>query len=280
MKTALLGKYIDRLAALNDQLCFFQFNRNELNKRLIDFGPNARSLYTPDVFAQNPMASRINVTLDDLPTFQTLNQTFTFGAYISTSYEVVSHYIQDSLELLNVINPSTFQLIQDRQLEEKYFLTLASSGCTAVPREVIDTIKYIRQRRNHFTHLNDSLSNEISNLITNSGTALNAYWSTAVSDLDFTSMDILTFEEDETIDILKLLRIIVQTLDSNLASNFSDTGVATFLANREFAPKPQRLNKDIVGQRIKKIKNLSNTEFGINLSDNVIDPIVRTIGRR
>jgi hypothetical protein len=277
MKSILLGKYIDRLAALNDQLCFFQFNRNELNKRLLEFGPNVGNLFTPDVFAQNSMAPRINVKISDLPTFQNLNQTFTFGAYLSTSYEVVSYYIKDSLKLLNLINPTTFQLTYNKQLEEKYQLTLISSSCTTVPIEIIQTLKYIRLRRNHFTHLGSEVSNSFKNLIINSGNNLNIFWSGAITKLDFTSLDVLTFREEETIDLLKILRIVVQTLDENLATNFSPDGIATFLSNQEFA-KPQRINIDIVRQRINKIQAVGKIAFGINLSETTIEPIVKTIG--
>jgi hypothetical protein len=277
MKSILLGKYVDRLASLNDQLCFFQFNKNELDKRLLEFGPNVGKLFTPDVFAQNPMAPRINVKISELPTFQDLNQTFTFGAYFSTSYEVVSYYIEDSIDLLSVINSNTFQLTNDRQLEEKYKLTLASSNCTAIPIEIIQTLKYIRFRRNHFTHLSDGISNQFNTLITTSGITLNTFWSSAITSLDFTSLNVLKFEEGETIDLLKILRIIVQTLDENLASNFSHSGIAEFLANREFA-KPQRINIDVISQRINKIQALGKIDFGISLTKPIVEHIVKTIG--
>lgn len=277
MKTILLGKYVDRLASLNDQLCFFQFNKNELDKRLLEFGPNVGKLFTPDVFAQNPMAPRINVKISDLPTFQTLNQTFTFGAYFSTSYEVVSYYLEDSLELLSVINTATCQLTEHRQLEEKYFLSLASSNCTAVPIEVIQTLKYIRFRRNHFTHLSDEISSQFKTLITTEGNNLNTFWASTIAILDFASLDVLKFEESETIDLLKILRIIVQTLDENLATNLSHSGIAEFLAKREFA-KPQRVNIDVVKRRITKIQTLGKIIFGATLSITDVEPSAKTIG--
>lgn len=280
MKTILLGKYIKRLAALNDQLCFFQFNRNELNKRLGDFGPNALQLYTTDVFAQNPMAPRLNVTLRKLPDFQKSNQTFTFGAYISTSYEVVSNYLNDSIELLSEINATNFQLTNDNQPEEKYTRTLTSTGCSPVPREVIDTLKYIRLRRNHFTHLSTSLSNQFSLFISTTGSILNTYWAGTINSLDFTNANILEFNEDETVEILEILRIIVQTLDKHLAANFSNNDIATFIAKQEFLPKPQNINNDIVRQRIKKVQNKGKYEFGVNIPESIIDPIVRIIGKK
>lgn len=280
MKTTLLKKYVDGLASLNDQLCFFQFNRNELDKRLNEFGSNVGPLYTPDVFANNSMAPRINVTIDELPKFQKLNEKFTFGAYISSSYEVTSYYLRDSLELLHQFNPNTFILTNNNQLEEKYLLTLSSSRCTLPTRELIDTIKYIRLRRNLFTHIADTISTQLENLIDTKGAILNAYWSGALTSLDFMSKDVLKFQESETIDLLKLLRIIVETLDFHLASNLSPEGIITYLAQEEFASKPQRINADILKERIRKIKVLGKTVFGSTLCDTDIEPIVKLIGHR
>lgn len=280
MKTPLLRKYIDTLASLNDQLCFFQFNRNELIKRLKQFGSEEGDLFTPDLFQDNIMAPRINVKIKDLPSFQELNQKFTFGAYISTSYEVTSYYLKDSLDILRLFNPSSFVSTNDNQLEEKYILTLTSSGCSVPSREIIDTIKYIRLRRNLFTHLSESISPQLNNLIISQGANLNSYWTSALTDLDFQNTDVLNFEEGESIDLIKLLRIIVETLDLNLAQNLSTIGMITYLAKEQFELKPQRINADIVEQRIRKIKKIGKAVFGVNLMDNDIEPIVKTIGRR
>lgn len=280
MKTTLLKKYIDRLASLNDQLCFFQFNRNELNKRLDDFSLKAGELYTPDLFANNVMAQRINVTINNLPKFQELNEKFTFGSYISTSYEVTGCYLLDSLEILNQFNPNKFVPTNNSQLEEKYFLSLNSSGCILPPRELIDTLKYIRLRRNLFIHISDSISDPLTNLIQTKGAALNSYWRQTLTGLDFENANVLAFEEAETIDMLKLLRIIVETLDANLANNLSKEGIINFLAQEQFASKPQRINADVISKRIRKIKALGRATFGVILVDSDIEPVVSVIGKK
>jgi len=280
MKTILKNKYLKRLANLNDQLCYFQFNRNELNKKLDNFGVNAKKLYLPDVFAQNSMASRINVTLEKLPDFQLENQTVTFGSYISTSYEVTSNYLKDSIQLLEDFNPSTYQLSYNNQLEEQYILTLTNSGYNIIDREIIDTLKYIRLRRNHFTHLADSILPNFTSLITTEGSTLNNYWSGTINSLDFTSTNILSFNEEETIDIIKLLKIIVERIDINLISNLSNEGIIKYLSKKEFENNPQRINGDVIKQRIKKILVLGKHEFGVTLLENEIEPIVKTIGTR
>jgi hypothetical protein len=280
MKTILVKKYLERLSNLNDQLCYFQFTRNELNSRINNFGDNARKLYLPDIFAQNNMAPRLNVTLGKLPDFQLENQTFTFGAYIATSYEIVSYYLEDSLDLLEEFNPSTYQSNNDRQLEEKYFLTLTNSGYSLINREIIDTLKYIRLRRNHFTHLSTTLKSVFNDLIIQKGNNLNNYWKGAINSLDFSSTDVEIFYEEETIEIIKLLRIIVEELDKNLSINLSHEGIITYLSKLTYENNPQRINADVIEQRTKKILSLAKQEFGITLLNSEIKPIVKTIGIR
>lgn len=280
MKTVLIKKYLERLSNLNDQLCYFQFTRNELNSRIDNFGENAKKLYLPDIFAQNNMAQRLNVTLGKLPEFQLQNQTFTFGAYIATSYEVASYYLEDSLELLKEFNPSTYQSNSNGQIEEKYFLTLVDSGYSSINREIIDTLKYIRLRRNHFTHLSTTLKPVFNDLITQEGNNLNTYWSSAINSLDFSSTDVEIFNEEETIEIIKLLRIIVEELDKNLSANLSHEGIIRYLSKLTYEHNPQRVNADIIKQRIKKISSLAKQEFGVTLLDNEIEPTVKVIGIR
>lgn len=278
MKTILLGKYITRLANLNDQLCFFQFNRNELNKKLSELDSKAGKLYTTDVFPNNSMASRIHVKIEDLPIFQDQNQTFSFGSYISTSYEIFSYYLKDSLELLSKINSSTYILTSSNQIEEKYFLTLNSSLVSSVPREIIDTIKYLRLRRNHFVHLSEAIDTQLNELITINGLRLNSYWSTILTELDFSSMDILKFDEKETIDILKLFRIILEELDANIAASLSHEGIAEFLTIREYSAKFQWKNTDLISQRVKKIRDFCVSDFSINISESIIQSKVEIVG--
>ena len=280
MKTMLTKKYLERLSNLNDQLCYFQFTRNELNSRIYNFGENAKKLYLPDIFAQNSMASRLNITLGKLPEFQFQNQTFTFGSYVATSYEVVSSYIDDSLELLKEINPLTYQLNNDRQLEERYFLTLRNSRYLNVDRELIDTLKYIRLRRNHFTHLSTTLKPVFNDLIIQEGNNLNDYWSNAINNLDFSSTDVEIFKEEETIEIIKLLRIIVEEFDKKLSANLSHEGIITYLSKMIYENNPQRVNSDVIKQRIRKILSLSKENFGVRLLDSEIEPIVKVIGTR
>lgn len=80
--------------------------------------------------------------------------------------------------------------------------------------------------------------------------------------------------------MLKLLRIIVETLDFHLASNLSTNGMITYLAQEQFASKPQRINADVIKERIRKIKNLGETIFGATLIDSDIEPIVKVIGKK
>jgi hypothetical protein len=278
MKTILLEKYTTRLANLNDQLCFFQFNRKELDKRLLEFGPKVNDLFTTDLFSTNSMAPRIHVKIGELPSFQDQNQKFTFGSYISTSYEVFSYYLKDSLDLLSKINSTTYRQTNDNQIEEKYNLTLGSSGIPMIQSEIINTIKYFRLRRNHFTHLSEVIDTQLNDLISNQGSVLNTFWSHTINKLDFTCLSIFTFGEQETIEILKLLRIITEILDLNLSPNLSHHGIAEYLAQNEYSSITQWKNIDLISQRTKKIKDLALRHFDVNIANYIIEPKVGLFG--
>ena len=56
--------------------------------------------------------------------------------------------------------------------------------------------------------------------------------------------------------------------------------MVTYLAKEQFELKPQRINTEIIKQRIRKIKKLGKAVFDVNLVDTDIEPIVKIIGKR
>ena len=279
MKTILLNKYISKLAVLNDQLCFFLFSKEELQKKLIEFSGNIDQFYTTDLFTKNKYAKKLHIRIKKLSEFQSKNQTIALASYFSTSYELVTGYLKASQDLLSKINPASYNLQNRRSPESSYKATMISSGCSVPPTEIINTLKYLRLRRNHFIHLNDSISPYFKNYLQQQGASLNAFWNPSIN-IDFTNENILTFEENESIELLKILRIVVQELDKYLASNLDPQGIIKLLTEMKYSSKPQTINTIIVRKRITKIKMEGKIYFGICLIDADIKPIVESIGIR
>lgn len=263
-RTPFLSIINKKLAALNDQFCFYLFLEQEFEQQLSDFSPVVSRLYTSDVFANNLYAPKIHIKLEKIPEFQERSKSFTFGAYFSTSYEIVSDYLDNSsLNLLQQIIPTSYNLVRDGQIERQFFNTLQASGCNLPAQELIQTLTYIRLRRNYFIHLDDAILNRLSQYIATYGTVLNTYWASTITKLDFTNLDIHEFSTNETIDLLKLLRIITEILDQTIASSLSTENVLLHLAEQFKPTSRQKLNSEIIQQLAQRLKKKAELDYGL-----------------
>jgi len=277
MKTPLLAPIQDGLATLNDQLCFFLFAENELVRRLDDFSPKVAELYTTDVFGKNPYARTIHIRIEELKEFQVRNRTFTFGAYFSTSYEVFQDFYDRATQLLSEINSRTFVEVKDNRKEWAYLQTLIASSCAQPDQEIIDTLTYIRMRRNHFIHRNPSLADGIECIIKDKGLSLNNYWAEARQYLDFTNPDIAVFHEVETIDLMKLLRIIVIRLDENLSGNLLTDNIIKRIASEQLNGKSKPSTVADAERLSRKVKTLANMYYGRSCTIEEVLTVVNTL---
>jgi hypothetical protein len=142
------------------------------------------------------------------------------------------------------------------------------------------TLSYIRQRRNHFIHLGSSLTQTLTNLIQNQGSALNRYWRPTIRELDFTSTTVTYFGERESIDLLMLLRIVIQRLDRHLASQLPPGGVIELVTSQLFASQPSRINADVLSNRVRKISFVLKRDFGYTAPLSDIENAAQRIGIR
>lgn len=281
MKTLLLKDYTNRLANLNDQLCFYLFNREELNSKLTNFTNKANDLYTTDLFASNSYAPKIHVTFAKLPQFIDQNQTLNFGAYFSFSYEFLSSYIEDVMTIISEINGVTLTANeQKKDLEKQLNKLIEKCGLGTPPTEIIDTITYFRLRRNYFTHILESMNNKFIDLVNNKGNSLNTFWNNSITELDFTNNNVDQFKETETIELLKIIRITLESLDAFIGGILSRTGISDYVTKSIYASNPTRINNDVIRQRKNRVNREAYQKFGVRLTDAEMDNSVRTIGCR
>src|SRR4029077_18729929 len=153
-KTELRKEYIRRIDALNDQLWYFLFTSEELNKQLDKYSSKAKNSFTTDLFSDNPYSKRIHVKAIDLQKHQDGNKKFTFGSYFSTCYEIASNYIRDVFDKMKFINSLTKYSWDNRKEPERNLKNLfINNGLALPPAYILDTFTYLRLRRNHFTHI-------------------------------------------------------------------------------------------------------------------------------
>lgn len=165
-----------------------------------------------------------------------------------------------------------FMISSNSALEEKLEESVKNfTAFSPIPSELIKTLTYMRLRRNHFTHLNTSLSNKMQLIITNEGSALNYFWGKSINSLDFTNHSIENYSIEETIELLKLLRLIVEKVDEHLSNNLDTDKIISFINSEYFHGKINILNKHI---RVRKIKSILNAKFGASESESYIQNLI------
>ena len=87
----------------------------------------------------------------------------------------------------------------------------------------------------------------------------------------------MSFRERESIDMLMLLRIIVERLDQHLASQLNSKGVVELVARQTFV-KPSRVNSAIIKQRVQTLNGILERDFGYSSPSNEVEPVVRSVG--
>lgn len=281
MKTPIQKPYVDKLSNLNDQLCFYQFNREELKQKLSNFSETANPLFTTDLFKNNEYAKKIHVTFEKLPEFQELNETLNFGAYFSFSYEFLSSYIDDVIILIEKINGVTLTVNEQKKEPEKRLKKAIEKCSLGTPsQELFDTIAYFRLRRNYFTHILDTLNSKFLDIVNVKGAGLNSYWSSARTELDFTQQNVEEFNENETIELLKIIKIVLKEVDEFIGGILNKVGVAEYVTSEIYIPKPTRINVEIIAKRKRKVSSVSKQQFEIILTDAEMDNAVKTIGKK
>lgn len=281
MKTPIQKPYLEKLSNLNDQLCFYQFNREELKQKLSNFSETANPLFTTDLFKNNEYAKKIHVTFEKLPEFQELNETLNFGAYFSFSYEFLSSYIDDVIILIEKINGVSLTVNEQKKEPEKRLKKAIEKCSLGTPsQELFDTISYFRLRRNYFTHILETLNSKFLDIVNVKGSGLNSYWSSARTELDFTQQNVDEFNENETIDLLKIIKIILKEVDEFVGGILNKIGIAEYVTAEIYLPKPTRVNVEIIAKRKRKVSSVAKRQFEIILTDAEMDNAVKTIGKK
>lgn len=282
-KTHFLKIHLDKVDALNDQLWYYLFATEELNNQLSAFSDKAKENFTTDLFKTNPHSRRIHVTVGSLPKHQKENKNLTFGAYFATCYEIAAKHIKTSFDTLKAFNSLTAYIWDKRKEPEKNLLKLLTDEGLMLPSiNITDTITYLRHRRNHYTHIIEAPNPSLAGFLATTCPRLNTHWRTpgTIIHLDFTKTLVRDFTQEETIELIKLLRICLIEIDQHIAGLLNVNSVIEHLVKREFEAKTSRLNAHTLQQRITKIIYMGQTELGRTLTDIQISPYASTIGVR
>jgi hypothetical protein len=135
----------------------------------------------------------------------------------------------------------------------------------------IDTMKYIRLRRNRLIHADGQPSPTLLILMNTEGQQLNEYWkSTGVqlNIIDFSAIDIGQFEEREIIDSILILRELAKKIDQAVLSRLRKEDILAYILRdfqKDFAEdiksKPRRRLENMFASMAKRRFNIDRNDI-------------------
>lgn len=279
-KTPIRNRYVKRLADVNDQFCYYLFIREEFKKKLSGTIRIDSEAYTTEAFPDNQYAAGIKIMINKLPAFEDENKTLNFGTYFSFSYELLAGYIEDLMELIAEISSVSLTAKEKKKdLEQQLELIIQKCGHGVPDASLFNTIKYCRLRRNYFIHDLDTLNTKFLDALNNKGPITKAYWGSVASKIDFTSHDVGNFDIDETIELFKVIKILVERIDLFVGGILENQSIARFLSKRIFS-QPVKINQIVIEGRMAKLKTQAKMDFGVVLTKIDMEHSVTTIGKK
>lgn len=282
-KTPIRKLYIDKIDAINDQLWYHLFTAQELNRSIANFSDRAKELFTTDLFTGNSFSRRIHICVKDLPRFQRYNINLSFGSFYTTTYELSKGFIKDIFGTIKTFNALHAYNWNKRIEAERNLSLLLNRSALPLPNHIyFGTLKYLRLRRNHFTHINPGITTEFQNFIINNGNALNVFWRNlnVTNHLDFTSLDIHSFTQEITVELITVIRLCVNNIDEHIAGLLLQNSIVESVVRREYGGGRIRMNAYIATQRANRINRIIDIEYGLNIAIPIIIPYTQTIGVR
>ena len=218
--------------------------------------------------------------IDKLQSFLKANRGVSLGAYLSTSYEVAAGFTDKAYEMLKATNASTV-VFPKRGLEgpEKYYRKVfAASGYPLPQEELSNTMTFVRHRRNAIIHLSGTPNLAYRTFTSSLGPSLKAFWKSSKVEVDFTCPTTGPPSECDSLDLIKLLRVVTQKLDNHLASIINVPELIKIAAQELFGNENVRMNLLIREKRVPKLRAKLFVEFGFSGSPPALETAANTVG--
>lgn len=231
-KTSLKNRYFNKLANVNDLLCYFQFADFETAGNIKSLTVSTKGKLASELFPDNDFSSRIQVKYEGLLDFRNSANNTAAGMSLSFGIEHLIYYFEDVTELKIEICPSTpFSKTNSNAVEDNIEANVKLWGSKKKLSQIIKTVKYLRLRRNHIVHARDDLSEEFERLIRVEGKGLNTFWKkrTNLAGLDFASKEIYKFSVNETYTCMKLLRVCLEEIDEAISSTIGEEELIAYM---------------------------------------------------
>jgi hypothetical protein len=231
-KTELRNFYLERLAFVNDQLCYFHFADQEVKKNFSNLNNLKSKNLTSELFVKNPYSKRINVIFEDLLKFRERAMGISNGMSLSFGVEHLIYYLDEVRELKLKISHAAESDLKNDTPEDRMQNNLKHWGSKKPDKAIFKTIKYFRLRRNHIIHARTDLTEKFERFLRNESHYLNSFWTskTSLEDLDFSSKNVIEFSVPEIYTCAKLLRICLEEVDKAISFTFTREDLVKYMA--------------------------------------------------
>jgi len=166
-------------------------------------------------FPDNPFAPRINVPNSDLASFGSKALVTLGKLTVVVAVEYLLYYLQELEEFRAHLIPEDAETPKHDQPEEQFAQNLIRRGCSA-PKPLIRTITYLRLRRNHIAHANDSPHQSLRTVVKDHAHQIAKFWNgqpTKLPGLSFSSMQFSEVDEAQAFSLVNLCRVIAEEID-------------------------------------------------------------------
>lgn len=276
-KTQLKNEYLEKIAFVNDQLCYFHFADEEVHQIIGRVNASKKNNKTTDIFVNNKYSKRIDVKFDDLLNFRLKAKAATAGMSLSFGVEQLLYFLEEITDLKSELSSTDESDEKNNSPEEKISNNLIHWKASKLDEAIIKTIKYLRLRRNHIVHSRSKLTDEFDRVLRLESHHLKTYWSSrsTINDLDFSSKDVDAFTSDEIYTCMKLIRVCLEEIDSLVAATFTDKDLVSYMTS-----KILEQNKRLKGAKstlYRKVRFQIIGQFGIEITPKTVQYNVDSI---
>ncbi len=221
MRTEELKNFKERLSAINRNFSHGLFLSEQFlidNSELLKSESEALSR---EIYIKNSYRAHFNYKLKDIPEEIKEYQKSTFISFYVFMYSAFELYIENFSIFIGEIMKNKVKKINNISELECVFIYFGKNIRTYINPEELETLDYIRLRRNCLVHANGKPSKILIRLITTKGHQLNAYWQNTrikPNTIDFSSVQIEQFSEREIIDSIMILRELASKIDQKVLS--------------------------------------------------------------
>jgi hypothetical protein len=235
MRTYLLKAFEEKNSAINRNFTHALFvNEQFLTDNAYLINSKSEAL-TRDIYVNNSYKGMFNYRMKHVPDVVDDYKDFFTSSSCIFLYSFFETYIEDIFDLVGEIRGSKCKKKNNTSTLESLFLCLGSTVTSNLNQNEMDTLDYIRLRRNSIVHAEGKPSPTLSILVTSKGANLNHYWQKdfRLYGLDFSLATTAVFTEKELIDLIRLTRKLAFTIDRKVLSLLNNQDIISYLL-REF----------------------------------------------